>query len=58
MTALQAYETLRLGIFPNYVAYLELTRGSKSNAVNMQMWDELPKVQALWQATRSMWVFG
>ncbi|EIE24808.1 ClpP/crotonase [Coccomyxa subellipsoidea C-169] len=42
MTKVGNYNTLEIHINAQNVATLELSRGAKSNAVNSEMWDELP----------------
>ena len=44
MTKVGNFNTLEIHIIAQNVATLELSRGAKSNAVNSEMWDELPPV--------------
>ena len=44
MLSIGSFTTLQLDINTDNVATLELARGAKSNAVNTEMWDELPQV--------------
>ncbi|KAK9918581.1 hypothetical protein WJX75_005126 [Coccomyxa subellipsoidea] len=50
MLSIGSFTTLQLDINTDNVATLELSRGAKSNAVNTEMWDELPQALDLLDA--------
>lgn len=44
MPSIGDFSTIRVDVNAQHVATVELNRGAKSNALNSQMWDELPQV--------------
>ena len=54
MPSIGGYSTIRVDVNAQNVATLELDRGAKSNALNSQMWDELPQVCPIISSLRMM----
>lgn len=44
MPSIGDFTTLQVSCSENLVATIELARGTKSNALNNEMWDEIPQV--------------